>query len=325
MSGGKAGPDPYYQRDPPRRDDDSASSRAPDRYEHAVKPTRVEFLPASSDHPRGKMVYYYKCEHCGKEIESGERKQHTRAFCDKKCQFEWQKYGKPGPKLTDEDRIRRSEIAKANWGNPEIRAKMLKNLHSAVQTPEYRRRLSEAVRRVASNPAWRKNQSEKQKGRIVSPEVGRKISMAKMGHEVSPETRKKLAEAASGEKSSFWRGGVSTESARYLRSWEWRRKSAEIRRRDDDTCQACGWRLGEVKRLGVHHIDPRRLTKYGPDDYPDGLLTTLCDRCHAKTEQQKTEILWPVNARGTEAKLDRLTNPLHLQARLSDDAGSAGD
>jgi hypothetical protein len=39
---------------------------------------------------------------------------------------------------------------------------------------------------------------------------------------------------------------------------------------------------------------------------------------HAKIEQQDGDLLWPVNGRGDEAKLDRLENPESRQTKLDD-------
>jgi hypothetical protein len=46
--------------------------------------------------------------------------------------------------------------------------------------------------------------------------------------------------------------------------------------------------------------------------------------CHAKTELQDGEQLWPVNGRGDEARLYRLENPESRQTKL-DEFDSSGD
>lgn len=60
-----------------------------------------------------------------------------------------------------------------------------------------------------------------------------------------------------------------------LRSPHWQKKRLEIMNRDKFICQRCG---SENKTLHVHHfkyIDGRM-----PWDYPDYMLTTLCEDCH---------------------------------------------
>jgi hypothetical protein len=52
--------------------------------------------------------------------------------------------------------------------------------------------------------------------------------------------------------------------------------------------------------------------------YSDGMVTTLCDTCHGASEYQKSVEKWPVNGRGEEARLDRLSNLRCRQAVLDD-------
>ena len=93
MSGGSSGTDPYHQKDPPKRSK-AKEEELPESYRNSVKPKRIEATPSSPEYPRGKTVYYYDCEHCAEEIK-GKRKTRRHAFCDRSCQHEWQKYGKP--------------------------------------------------------------------------------------------------------------------------------------------------------------------------------------------------------------------------------------
>lgn len=288
-------------------------------YRGAVKPKRIE---VDQD---GKRWFFYECEHCGKEFKDDKRKKHKRAFCDKKCQHAWDKgrkrdYSSSGFSRhhSEEERRKQSERMKKRWADPEFRKKMVERIREVTQSEEYRKKMSEVGKEVASRPEWKKKQSRAHKGKKRPPEVGKKISKAKMGHEVSEETRKKLADAAKGEKSSFWKGGISGKRERFYRSWQWRRQATRVKSRDNNTCQGCGWTENEAKELGVHHIDPLETTEYNPYDYPDELLATLCKVCHAKTEQQGGELLWPVNGRGDESKLDRLENPESRQTKLDE-------
>ena len=57
----------------------------------------------------------------------------------------------------------------------------------------------------------------------------------------------------------------------------WIKKSKEIMKRDDYTCQLCG--KTRVK-LNVHHIKYLKGIDYW--DYPDELLMTVCEVCHSK-------------------------------------------
>lgn len=57
----------------------------------------------------------------------------------------------------------------------------------------------------------------------------------------------------------------------------WRKRSREIMQRDKFTCQLCG---KKHVRLNVHHIKYLKGIDYW--DYPDELLMTVCEVCHAK-------------------------------------------
>lgn len=69
-----------------------------------------------------------------------------------------------------------------------------------------------------------------------------------------------------------------------LRDPRWQRKRLEIMDRDRFACQFC---LAKDKTLNVHHGFYAK--GRDPWDYPDESLLTLCEECHAVTEQSKTE------------------------------------
>jgi 5-methylcytosine-specific restriction endonuclease McrA len=60
-----------------------------------------------------------------------------------------------------------------------------------------------------------------------------------------------------------------------LRDPRWQKKRLHILERDNWTCILCG---AKEKPLQVHHV---LYLKINPWDYPDHLLQTLCDDCHA--------------------------------------------
>lgn len=297
MSGGNSNDDPYYQKDSPKRSKSKKEPLVPKTYKNAVKPKRIEKIPPCPEYPRGKTFYFYDCDNCGKEIKSSERRRWSHVFHDRNCQY---------------------EAFKKLWTTPEYRQRTTQAIRKATQTPEYRKKMSEIGKEVSSRPEWKEKQSKAHKGKKRPPEVGRKVSESKMGHEVSEETRRKLAEAARGDKSYFWKGGVSSKRQRYYRSWTWRKTAEGIKRRDNHTCQGCGWKKDEVAKLGVHHIDPLEDTEYDERNYPDELLVTLCEVCHPKSEYQDGQMKWPINGRDDEARLERLSNPKSWQTYIDE-------
>lgn len=68
-----------------------------------------------------------------------------------------------------------------------------------------------------------------------------------------------------------------------LRDPRWQRRRLEVLNRDDWTCRKC---FGSEDTLHVHHR--RYITGREPWDYPDELLVTLCEMCHA-TEKEEME------------------------------------
>jgi hypothetical protein len=259
----------------------------------------------------------YNCTHCGKE-KFDKRKTSKHAFCDRKCSHEWQKYGRPPPKLSPEGAKRIGKRTKELWADPEHRAKRMAAHQKATQTPEYRAKLKKSAKEVASHPEWREKQSKAHKGKKRPPEVGRKISAAKMGHPVSDETKAKLAKACGGENSPFYIDGRSSEKQKFYRSWEWQKQKKRALENNNRTCQGCGWTEEEAGTLECHHIDPLGETEYEWKRYPDDLVVPLCKVCHPVTEGQDGRMKRPLNGRGDDAKLDRLENPPWKQGRLSE-------
>lgn len=73
--------------------------------------------------------------------------------------------------------------------------------------------------------------------------------------------------------------------AEQLLSPNWDKKRVEIINRDNLTCTQCG-----IKNtmLHVHHI--KYLKNKKAWDYPNELLTTLCEVCHKLEHTEKTEL-----------------------------------
>lgn len=116
-------------------------------------------------------------------------------------------------------------------------------------------------------PSWNKGRKE------TRPEVLKRIGDCKRGKKQSVETRLKRSKSQSGEKHYNWQGGKSFE----LYGFEWTKLlKHSIRTRDCFTCYICkknGW--------VVHHIDYNK-----KNNNPDNLIT-LCQGCHAKTNQNR--------------------------------------
>lgn len=94
----------------------------------------------------------------------------------------------------------------------------------------------------------------------------------------------------------------------------WQRKRLEIFQRDEFTCQSC---ISRDKTLNVHHAF---YTGYGVDpwDYPNEILFTLCDDCHAKEEELKKKDPYLLVAHLGITRKDMLTLVDHIVYAMRD-------
>lgn len=84
------------------------------------------------------------------------------------------------------------------------------------------------------------------------------------------------------EKSSNWRGGISSEITKRCSTELWKSLRTKILNRDNWTCKICGVRKKDLSgnALTVHHIIPYRISK----NHNEKNLITLCRKCHLKEE-----------------------------------------
>jgi len=155
--------------------------------------------------------------------------------------------------------------------------------------------------------------SESEKGKILSEETKRKMSEAK--REISKETRKKISKIHKGkpkseehkrkiseaiklligDKSSNWKGGISTLNNIIRNSDKYKEWRFQIFGRDNFTCQCCNIR---GTYLEVHHIKSRKeiIKEYNITKIEDALNCeilwdlnngiTYCLECHNKLKKK---------------------------------------
>ena len=87
-----------------------------------------------------------------------------------------------------------------------------------------------------------------------------------------------------GENASNWKGGISTENMLIRKRYEYINWRKSVFERDNYTCQKCGCRSGNGKRVNLEadHVLP---FAYFPElrfDISNGI--TLCKECHKKTD-----------------------------------------
>lgn len=132
-------------------------------------------------------------------------------------------------------------------------------------------------------------------GKKHSPETIKKISEShkgkisnRKGKKASLETRKKMSEAFRGERSSLWRGGVSTINNKVRASLQYRVWRNAVFARDNYRCVWCGLK-SNVKRnekgkliiLNADHI--KQFAYYSELRFDVNNGRTLCQTCHITT------------------------------------------
>lgn len=138
--------------------------------------------------------------------------------------------------------------------------------------------------------------SKGQLGRVWTDEERKAHSVALTGRKFSDEARKNISFGHIGEKSSSWKGGVSSLS-RFIRTnvlyFEWRNK---VYKRDGYKCVVCD----SKKKLHADHIKPlcdiinplvnifgkeefKKLSYVSQSIYDVSNGRLLCEECHKKT------------------------------------------
>ena len=129
-----------------------------------------------------------------------------------------------------------------------------------------------AQKRKWENPEYRENQIKKRTGK-----------------KASEETTKLMSDSHKGNKNPNWQDGKSFE----LYGVEFNNKKRnKIKKRDNFTCQLCGDKILEKRRikinptknwLTVHHID------YNKKNSEDDNLVTLCNLCNISVNTKREE------------------------------------
>jgi hypothetical protein len=190
-----------------------------------------------------------------------------------------------GKILTEEHKRKISDGRKRHYqndpnayrdGNPgprsdEFRRKLSKAHTSKKLSEETKRKIGEANKGRKHTEESKLKMSRVQTGRIVSPEARRKLSEAHSGKTLTDEHKDKIGEAFTGDKNHQWIDGRSCEP--YTSEFNGVLKR-EIRRRDNETCQAC---FADAKgdKGNVHHRNADKT-----DCRPENLIL-VCDSCHS--------------------------------------------
>jgi 5-methylcytosine-specific restriction endonuclease McrA len=211
----------------------------------------------------GKEFYFYDCP-------SNRKVGRVGKYCSIKCCAKSEEYRKnisiagKGKKRTAEtkQRMREAQLGKKH-------------------TEETKKKLREAS----------KKRREKY-GYILSPEARKKISIRNLTRGIKPPIIK-------GEKNHMWRGGITPLNHNIRNCFKYRQWRDDVFTRDDWTCQECGARCGNGKKviLNAHHIENfsdimarNKIETYEQAIECEELWNinngiTFCENCHNKKER----------------------------------------
>ena len=259
-------------------------------------------------------TYKQNCKQCGEYYEG-----YGIYFCSWMCNGQFNKGGKISFKNPQE---RSKKISIALQGNQNCLGK--KNALGTKRTDEQRKKKSIVAKKIIHTKEWNDNVSKSRKGIKFTEEHKKNISkakskdaiylnceMCKKKYRIRPSakiyhnpkycSRKCYGLANSGEKSTWWNGGSSTFRQKLSNTEQYKNWRKENFERDNYTCQECKERGG---RLHVHHhIIPfakilnslkEWCDEFNLDLYESALKfeplwdtnngQTLCIKCHKKTD-----------------------------------------
>ena len=89
------------------------------------------------------------------------------------------------------------------------------------------------------------------------------------------------------ENAHNWQGGKTAESKLIRRSAEWKKWREAVFKRDDYTCQDCGVRSGEGKKVVLEPHHSKQFAHFPELRFDVSNGQTLCYVCHQKTKTGK--------------------------------------
>ena len=163
-----------------------------------------------------------------------------------------------GKTLSEETKRKIGQKSKLRWEDPAYRKKVTEASRGRRHTEQTKRRMSEIAKEKGTGK-WKRTKPR------------------------SPEYRLNISKSKIGEKHWNWKGGITKERVRVWHSEEYKQWRTMVFERDNYTCQECGIKSGNGKRvvLNADHIKPWSL--YPELRYNINNGRTLCRECHIKT------------------------------------------
>lgn len=165
-----------------------------------------------------------------------------------------------------------SEETRKAMNNPEIKKKI-----SLAHKGKHRSPFTEFKKGLIHSKEWKKRQSERFKG-IGNPFYGKTHTK---------EIRARLSKIFSGKNNHFWKGGISSINKRIRRSKKFRDWREDVFKRDNYTCQICGFSSGQGKHIDLHLHHIKFFSEFPQFRFDVNNGITLCKNCHQKLHLNK--------------------------------------
>lgn len=237
---------------------------------------RISCSPECTPYPKGKRITRF-CKHCNKKM-SLQPSRKNRQFCSRKCKWNYQ--SKNGTiELV-------CEICKKEYTTAKFFAEATNGRKSRYCSKECQARAFSIKRMGEDNPLW------VEKVKKVCPVCKKEFWVIPSNKSICCSDKcghKRRSKIYRRENHWLWTGGKKHDYGP-----EWKRIAANIRKRDNWTCQACGiyskGKNGPVRVLHVHHIKPLlEFESYEEANHPSNLIS-LCKSCHRPVEIGKIKL-----------------------------------
>lgn len=240
---------------------------------------RTDWNGSQNPHWKGGQVEI-PCLFCGKTVKlypSVARKKlktGQKTFCSRKCHDDFRrKPKKKKPKMAGKNHPK--------WSGPKYCAVCGDELHGLKRKNKTCGKKECETEQRSRSRRGKKNPRYVHGVHVYCKQCGKEITDALRLHKTYCNRKcmaKWQSENLSGENSPIWKGGYKDRNGEYPPEWTYSLR-LKIRRRDSNTCQACG-----VKRKGldVHHIDEDKM------NCDESNLICLCRSCHRKVHGHYT-------------------------------------
>jgi len=251
------------------------------------------------------MAHYFTCEHCGKTFENSKNAYRNPRFCSRECWWNSQRITNTCENCGKTFKTTKSKTRKycskecrldACWGTPADPTK--RSIFICDWCGKEFEEWTYRQPRFCSNQCRSEFAARQPKPGAYKPEIHITLVCKFCGKKYQTTTHQKRLRGSRfcstecrdammsiercKEGNPNWNGGAVEPDA-YGSNWG--RQSRRARKRDNHTCQICGYRSGGDRALDVHHI--KKLREFNGNWKAANRLSNLiclCRSCHLKVD-----------------------------------------